>query len=137
LNATQTRPAAVESALSEWFNVLRGLRGAEPVTPAVLDAAQQSRVGALPVKIDGPDSVATRLVEIVRDGLPLDYFNRYAAGVSATTPASVAAAAKKYIDLDHLAIVVTGDRRIIEPALRAAKIAPVVIVDQRGRPIEE
>jgi len=32
-------------------------------------------------------------------------------------------------------IVVTGDRKVIEPALRAANIAPVVIVDANGRPV--
>jgi zinc protease len=79
--------------------------------------------------------VATRLAEIVRDRLPTDYLERYAAGVSGVTPKDVAAAASKYIDADHLVIVVTGDRKVLEPALKALNIAPVVVVDGNGKPI--
>jgi hypothetical protein len=55
--------------------------------------------------------------------------------MSSVTAADVTAAANHYIDLDHLVIVVTGDRTVLEPALKAAKIAPVVLVDALGRPI--
>ena len=48
------------------------------------------------------------------------------------TAADVAQAAKRHVDPDHLAIVVIGDRRLIEPALRAANIAPIVLVDENG-----
>jgi zinc protease len=50
------------------------------------------------------------------------------------TVADVAAAANKYLDPDRLAIVVVGDRRQIEAALRAANIASVVVVDINGNP---
>lgn len=125
----------VDSALVEWLAMLRGLRTNEPVTPTELGAAVRNRVGSLPSRIDGPDSIAARLVEIARDGLPGDYFERYATTMSAVTPADVAGAAARYIDVDHLVIVVSGDRSVIEPALRAARIAPVVLVDGSGRPV--
>jgi zinc protease len=135
LNATQLRPEKVDSALVLWLTTLRDLQNAETTSPASLEAAQQRRLGLLPAKIDGPDSVVTRLVEIVRDRLPLDYFDRYVAGVTATTADDVAEAASRYVDVDRLTIVVTGDRKIIEPALRAAKLGPVIIVDEHGRPL--
>jgi predicted Zn-dependent peptidase len=102
-----------------------------------LDAVRRSRVGALPARIDGPDSLAARVAELVRDRLPLDYFDQYAARMANVAAPDVAAAASKYIDLDHLVIVVTGDRATIEPALRAANIAPVVVVDANGKPIDK
>jgi zinc protease len=73
---------------------------------------------------------------MVRDGLPLDFYDTYAARVASVTGAEVAAAASKYIDTKHLVIVATGDRAILEPALRAANIAPVIVVDPNGKPIE-
>jgi predicted Zn-dependent peptidase len=88
------------------------------------------------VRIDGPDSLAARVAEMVRDHLPFDYVDRYAARMGSVAPSDVAAAASKYIDLEHLIIVVTGDRATIEPALRAANIAPVVVVDPNGKPID-
>jgi len=41
--------------------------------------------------------------------------------------------AQQYLDMDHLAIVIVGDRATIEGPLRATGIAPVVIVDQDGK----
>jgi zinc protease len=71
----------------------------------------------------------------VRDRLAPDFLQRYATGVTAVSANDVAAAAAKYVDADHLVIVVTGDRKVLEPALRAANLAPVVVVDANGKPI--
>jgi zinc protease len=137
VGSTSVNAAKVDSALVEWLTLLRGLGGPKPATPQELDVVRRARVGALPVRIDGPDSLAARVVEMVRDGLPLDYFDRYANGMASVTAAGVAMAASKYIDPEHLVIVVTGDRAQIEPGLRAANIAPVVVVDANGKPIDK
>jgi zinc protease len=126
-----------DSALVEWIGMLRGLRGSSPVSAAELSSAVNARVGSFWTKTDGPDSVATRMAESLRDDLPPDYLGQYAAAVTRLAPADIASAASKYIDVDHLVIVVTGDRKALEPALRAANIAPVVLVDVNGKPIGE
>jgi zinc protease len=136
VGSTSVNAAKVDSALVEWLSLLRGLRGDRPATMPELDAVRRSRVGALPARIDGPDSLAARVVEMVRDGLQLDYFDQYATRMASVTATDVAAAASKYVDLEHLIVVVTGDRATIEPALRAANIAPVVVVDANGKPID-
>lgn len=133
-STTVAAPKA-DSALTEWIAMLRELRTPSAVTQAELNNAINSRVGVLWTKTDGPDSVATRMAEALRDDLPPDYLAQYAAGVSAVTLPALAAAAQKYIDIDHLVIVVTGDRKVLEPALRAANIGPVVVVDAEGRPV--
>lgn len=135
LGSTTVAATKIDSALIEWVGMLRGLRGGVPVTAAELDNARNLKVGALWTKTDGPDSVATRIAEAVRDNLPPDFLERYVAGVNAVTPQAAAAAAAKYIDADHLSIIVTGDRKVLEPALRAANIAPIVIVDANGKPL--
>jgi zinc protease len=133
--STNVQPTKVDSALVEWLAMLKGLRGGSLATATELENARRARVGPLLARTDGPDSVATRLAEIVRDRLPTNYLEQYAAGVSAVTPQAVAAAASKYIDADHLVIVVTGDRKVLEPALKALNIAPVVVVDANGKPL--
>ena len=135
VGSTVIAASKVDSALVEWLSMLRGLRGAEPISPAELAAAQRIRVGPLPARTDGADALSARLAEIVRDTLPLDYWDRYAARVSALTVNDVSASAAQVLDMDHLVIVVVGDRKLIEPALRAANIAPLVIVDASGRPL--
>ena len=109
--------------------VLRGLRAAPP-SAADLEAGRRARVGALWSRIDGPDDTANQIVESIRDGLPPNFLETYAAGMNAVTAADVSAAAAKYLDLDHLIVVVGGDRKVIEPAIRAANLAPVEIVEK-------
>jgi zinc protease len=135
VGSTLVAAQKVDSALVEWLAMLRGLRGGEPITADEVAAARRSRVGSLAVRIDGADSLAARMVELVRDTLPLDYFDRYAARASSVTAGELTAVAARVIDMDHLIIVVAGERKIIEPALRAANLAPVVIVDASGRPV--
>jgi len=121
-----------DSALAEWLRVLRELRTTHPPTEAELDAIRESRVGVLPSRIDGPDSIVTRLAEIARDGLPLDFFERYASRMASVTLADVKSAGR-HVDVDHLVIVVTGDARVLERVLSAAKLAPVTVLPpQRG-----
>jgi zinc protease len=132
---TTAAPSKADSVLVEWIGLLRGLRGSAPVSAAELKTAINARIGPLFNRTDGPDAVAARMVEALRDNLPPDFLGRYAEEISKLTPADIAAAAAKHIDVDHLVIVVTGDRKALEPALRAANIAPVVLVDANGRPI--
>ncbi|HXD49968.1 MAG TPA: hypothetical protein VN600_14400, partial [Gemmatimonadaceae bacterium] len=103
--------------------------------PAELDAARRLRVGSLPARMDGPDSLAARLVDLARDALPIDYFDRYVSSVARVSAGDLTAAASKYLDVNHLIIVVSGDRTLLEPALRAANLGPVVVVDSAGRPL--
>ncbi|HEY4306868.1 MAG TPA: pitrilysin family protein [Gemmatimonadaceae bacterium] len=133
-----TVPAVkTDSALVEWIGVLRGLRGSDPVSESELEAAINLRVGSLWTKSDGSEAVAMRIGEARRANLPPDFLGLYAAGVTKVTRADIAAAAMKYIDVDHLVIVVTGDRKTIEATLRATNLAPIVVVDANGKPVSD
>lgn len=135
--STSVAAPKADSALVEWIGLLRGLRGSAPVSQSELTSAVNARIGPLWTKTDGPDSVATRMAEALRENLAPDFLGEYASRVSRVTTSDIAAAAAKYIDVDHLVVVVTGDRRVLEPELRAANIAPIVVVDANGRPIAD
>src|SRR5204863_9395106 len=66
VGSTSVNAAKVDSALVEWLSLLRGLRGDRPATSQELDAVRRSRVAGLSARIDGPDSVAARVAEVVR-----------------------------------------------------------------------
>jgi zinc protease len=55
--------------------------------------------------------------------------------VNAVTKDDVVRVARKYIDPDHLAIVIVGDRKEIQRPIEALKIAPIVLLDINGNPI--
>jgi len=73
--------------------------------------------------------------DIYLEDLPQDYYQNYARSVRAVTKDDLARVANKYIDPDHLAIVIVGDRKQIEGPLKATGIAPIVLLDLNGDPV--
>jgi zinc protease len=126
--------AKTDSVLIEWLGELRGMRD-RPPSASEMALARGWVIGSLPGQIETDDRVADRLVYLRYNGLPLDYYDHYTAAIDAVTPADVTAAARRYIDPEHLVIVVVGDRKTVEPQLRAANLAPVVVIDDNGNPI--
>ena len=122
-----------DSALIEWLGELRGIRQRPPTYQEMM-LARGSLTDALPVQMETDDLVANRVLSMVQNGVPLDFYNSYGTRIAAVTPAAVSAAAARYLDLGHLVIVVAGDRKVIEAGLRAANIGPIVIVNESGKP---
>ena len=73
--------------------------------------------------------------DLYLEQLPQDYYQNYARNVRAITKEDVTRVANKYVDVDHLAIVIVGDRKQIEQPLKATNIAPVVVLDLNGDPV--
>ena len=126
--------AQTDSALIEWIGELRGI-GERAPTEAEMALARGALLGALPAQIETDAGVADRIVSLVQNALPLDYYDSYVTQIGRVTAADVLAAAKRTVDTHKLVIVVVGDREAIESALRATNIAPVVIVDESGNPL--
>lgn len=134
VTATSVATPKTDSALVELVKELRDIRGTRPMTPAELDFARSSATKSLPLNFETVDQIAGAGALVLREGLPLNYFNTLSARYRGVTVAQANAAAKKYIDPAKLAIVVVGDRKQIESGLRAANIGPVVVVDENGKP---
>ncbi len=122
----------IDSALALWIQELRDIRSTRPPTEAEMEFARTNRVAGLPRQLDPIDALATRLAAMLDSNLPFDFYEQYIARISKLSAGDVTAAAKRYLDPEHLAIVVIGDRKQIEPTLRAANIAPIVFVDENG-----
>jgi zinc protease len=125
-----------DSALVEMMRELRDIRGPRPLTPAELAFAKSSETKSLPMSFETIDQIAGAGVTILRDGLPLNYYNTVSTKLRAVSLAQANAAARTYIDPSKLVIVVVGDRSEIEAPLRAAKLGPVVVVDEKGVPLK-
>jgi zinc protease len=124
-----------DSAVIEWVKELRGIRGERPITETEMDFARTNRVAGLPATLESNDQVANAVITMLQNNLPADYYAQYVRRVSGITAAEVASVASKYIDPESTTIVIVGDRKVIEPGLRAANVAPIVIVDESGKPI--
>jgi zinc protease len=124
--------AKSDAALVEFMKELKGIEGARPVTDEELSTAKDSLIQRLPGAFASVQGINGAITSLWIQGLPDDYYQQYRAKIAAITAADVLRVAKQYIDLDHLAIVIVGDKASIEAPLKATGIAPIVNVDLDG-----
>ena len=124
--------AKTDSALIEFMKELRAIRDTVPRDE--LKKTKRYLQLQLPGSFETTGGIAGQLAQLVRYDVPLSFYNGYIAGVAGVTQADVQRVARQYIDPDKLSIVIVGDRKSIEPALKATKIGDVVVVDITGRP---
>jgi zinc protease len=121
-----------DAALIEFMKELRGILGARPVTGEELKTAKESLVQRLPGTFASVGAINGALIGLWLQSLPDNYYLQYTKLVMAITADEVVRVAKKYLDLDHMAIVIVGDRKNIEEPLRATKVAPITYLDIDG-----
>jgi zinc protease len=125
--------AKSDAALVEFMKELRGISGTRPVTNEELTTAKDALIQRLPGTFGSVQGISGAITGLWTQDLPVDYYRQYATKIAAITKADVLRVAKQYIDLDHLAIVIVGDRASIEGPLKATGIAPILITDIDGK----
>jgi zinc protease len=113
-------------ALKEFFNELTRIH--QPVGAEELAKAKSFLALQLPRTFETTRRVASAFSQIFVYSLPADYYETYGEHVAAVTTADVKRAADKYIQPDKFAVVIVGDRKVIEPGVRALNLGPVSIV---------
>ncbi len=131
--------AVTRESVFEFLKELRGVRGERPVTTEELEFGRQAIIRGFPRTFETSEQIAGRLTDVVLYNLPDDYFNNYIARVRAVTLAEVERVANRYLDPSRMAILVVGDRKVIEPSLRSlADVGQTItFVDPEGRPASE
>jgi len=129
--------AKTDSALIAFMTHLRGVRGDVPFTDDEIAQGKAALIQVLPQIFASVNATSSAISGLYVDDLPRDYYQTMAARVNAVTPDDMVRVARKYIDLDHLDIVIVGDRAAIEKPLEATGIAPIVHLDLEGNPVAE
>ena len=127
--------AKTDAALIEFMKELKGIEGDRPITDEELKTAKDNLIQGLPGRFASVSAISSSITLLAVQGLPDDYYQNYAKNISAITKDDLLRVAKQYIDLDHLAIVIVGDRSAVEAALKATNIAPITILDIEGNPV--
>lgn len=135
IGQAQVDAAKTDSALLVWMGELKDLVGNRPITDQEMSFARSVTAGNLATRLETYDAVANQVAQLVRDHLPMTFIDTYAAVINAVPAAAANAIAKRYINPEHTAIVVVGDRKTIELPLRAANIGAVLIVDATGKTV--
>jgi predicted Zn-dependent peptidase len=104
----------------------------EPVPASELDDAKRAIVAGFALSLERPAELLNNMLQVQHFGLPADYWDQYPDHISAVDAAQVQAAAKKYLDLDHMQWAGVGDRKQIGDAL--AKYGSVTVLNAEGEP---
>jgi zinc protease len=113
-------------ALKEFFNELNAIL--KPVPAEELARAKNYVALRYPSAFETTGDISRRLEDALVYKLPDDYFARYVQNIQAVTAADVQRVAQKYIRPDHLAVVVVGDLKVIEPGIRALNLGPIKVM---------
>ena len=114
-------------ALTEFFKELEAIR--KPIAPEEIEKAKNFVALLLPRNFETTERVAGSLAQMFIYNLPADYFATYTQRVRAVTPADVQRVAERYIQPDKFAVVIVGDRKTIEPGIKALNLGPLKIVE--------
>jgi predicted Zn-dependent peptidase len=124
-----------DAALIEFMKELKGIVGEKPITDEELQTAKNALIQGLPARFASVNSTGSSITNLLVQGLPENYYQIYAKSVEAVTKEDLTRVANLYIDLNHLAIVIVGDRSAVEGPLKATNIAPITLLDIEGNPV--
>jgi zinc protease len=110
-------------SLTEFFKELNGIL--QPIPADELARAKNYVALRFPAGFETTGDISRRLEEVLTYHLPDDYFSRYVSSISAVMSNDVQRVARTYIQPDKLAVVVVGDRKVIEPGIRALNLGPI------------
>ncbi|HUR32725.1 MAG TPA: pitrilysin family protein [Vicinamibacterales bacterium] len=113
-------------SLKEFFNEFAGI--VQPVPADELDRAKNYVALGLPGDFETTGDISRRLEDALVYRLPDDYFSRYVQNIEAVTAADVQRVARAYLQADRLAVVIVGDRAVIEPGVRALNLGPITVL---------
>lgn len=129
---TEVRNAVTDGSLHELMYELKRLRD-EKVPAAELEDAKRSIVSSFALSLENPAGIVSSWMVVKYYGLSADYWDHYSDAVAKVDADTVQRMARKYVDLDHLQIVVVGDAGQVRDAV--AKYGTVETLDADGKPV--
>jgi len=116
-------------ALAEVLGELAGLLTAIPADELALAKEEVALEFSRTFEATGRISSRLQALEaLVTFDLPDDYYSTYAPAIQAVSTDDVQRVATLYLQPEHLVVAIAGDRRSIEPRIRALDIGPLTIV---------
>lgn len=109
-------------SLQEFFKELNRI---QDISPEELTKAKNYVALSMPGEFETIGDLASHLEELFIYKLPDDYFERYVPNIQAVTAAAVQKAAATYIQPKKMAVVVVGDRKVIEPRIRSLNLGTI------------
>jgi len=125
-----------KESIVELQKELADVTSTRPVTKDELDMAQSNLTLALPGDWETNGEVMGAINDLVRFGLPDDYWSTYASKVRATSLADMKKAAKEVVHPGSIVWVIVGDLAKVEDGIRSLNIGAVHRLDADGNTID-
>jgi zinc protease len=110
-------------ALREFFNELTAI--GKPIPADELAKAKNYIAFGFPSNFETIGDFSAQIEQQIVYGLPDSYYADYVKNIQAVTAEAVAKAAATYIQPQRFLVVVVGDRKAIEPGIRALNLGMV------------
>ena len=123
----------VINRLRELIYEFKRLRD-EKVPQAELEEAKGSIISSFALSLENPSRIAESWMGVKYYGLPADYYDNYSDQIAKVDADAVQRVARKYIDLDHLQIVVVGDAAQVRKGV--VKYGTLEMLDPNGNAVE-
>jgi len=120
-------------AVKEFFNELDRIGTLVPDDE--LKKARNYVALGFPGEFETTGDLARKLEELVVYSLPDDTFAKFVSAVTSVTAADLQRLAARYIQPDKMAVVVVGDRKVIEGPIRGLNLGPInfITIDELFR----
>lgn len=106
--------------------------GAKPPTADELQKTKDNKTRKLPGQNETVGRLLGSMTEVIRFGLPDDYWDTYVGKVNALTVADIQATAKATLKPKQVTWIIVGDLDEIEDKVRALGYGKVVVLDKDG-----
>jgi zinc protease len=113
-------------SLTEFFNELNAILKTVPAEE--LARAKNYVSLRFPSGFETTGDISRRLEEVLVYHLPEDYFSKYVQNIEAVTAADVERVAQKYVQPARFVVAVVGDRKVIEPRIRALNLGTMKVM---------
>jgi len=131
---TSVRADATAPALAEVLAELDAVAGPRPFTEEEIAVARAAEARSYPETFEDPAAIAGLLAEMALHDLPADYPETYLDRLAAATPEAIRRVLAEVVAPADRTILVVGDRKAVEPKLKALKFREVRPVTPDGRP---
>ena len=125
-----------KESIQELVKEIQGITGEKPPVEAELVKAVTDKTLRLSGTWETMGHVAGSMAEIVRFGLPDDYYRTYAGRIRALGLPDLARAAKTILHPSQVTWVVVGDRSKIEAGLKEIGLGEIRLLDPDGNPVK-
>ena len=124
---TETTGEALRLMVDEFSRLQR-----DRVSQGELSDAQAYLAGSFPLTIETPNDIATQILNVMFNELPLSEIGTFRERVQAVTPDDIQRVARQYIRPDRLSIVLVGDAKTFIPQLKRVGFSDFEVI-----PIDE